>query len=996
MPLADAIVEKLLDARLSSPTEAGAFLLEGLSEGRLNSEQFLANPGALDSIPRYVTQVVVRALQGAYETVDDVIASLEALEDRRPPLLEPGRRAAQAPTKIVIPEARVVELGRSESQEGEEARIVVHVTSGPLRGEEIQIRARRAVNRTVFGLVPRLWIHAAIAVYNIPAAVETSAFEVGPETFIVIEPMRQINVTTVARSLRCAKPQIDQIRRGKGDVTTQTLKGQLIHALFDRMLEGATNLDEVYDAELSRVLVALASVTDAFFNEEAFRADVLRHAAQLGAFIDANPGLREHAQLELKRYSATLGIQGRIDALFHDGDRLDILELKTGAHIRPEDHAQLFIYRLLVSDYVRRRDRSHGSETNITARLLSSVDGSFTPLQIQTDFQNVLDARNTLVAAHHALSEDEPHFSFRYEGFDKTVCGGCASWTRTRCRDLSAVFGDHPDSVESPHLAYFRRFTRLVERERWSADEDVVEMLDDNATESRVKRFRAIAGARIVMGAEPFTFEFDDNTSDIATGDAVLVHAGNISSSHAFHGYVRAVEARRMRVFIPVKNLSMDVFQGQAWTIDRLPADVTAEASHTALYDFLVSPMDVKKRVVLADGALRRRVAAPYVPAARETDLNGSQMEAIHHGIHCETFHLIWGPPGTGKTKVIPRIVEGVDGPVLLGAFTNTAVDKMLLAVLDRDPTIRFLRMGRAADSPELARRLGDPAVDYFSEDLAEKRGSVKAVREALQGARIVAATAHRAATLPYLRTRPFEMAIIDEAGQLTEPLTLGLILRGRRFVLIGDDRQLPPVVRTRALGRSLFERLKSEHPGSVTLLDTQYRMHPGIMAIANRLFYDGRLRSGVAPDDRTPPEGAPVSLIPIEGASDDRRNPAEAAAASALARAYMRDYGISGSRIGVVSPFRAQVALMRQMLEDTGITVDTIERFQGGERDVMILSFVRPSASGFVFDERRLNVAITRARRKLVLVAHPNLFRGSSYEWIYTFTEAPKTAGAI
>jgi DNA replication ATP-dependent helicase Dna2 len=269
-------------------------------------------------------------------------------------------------------------------------------------------------------------------------------------------------------------------------------------------------------------------------------------------------------------------------------------------------------------------------------------------------------------------------------------------------------------------------------------------------------------------------------------------------------------------------------------------------------------------------------------------------------------------------------------------------------------------------------------------------------VREALNTAPVVAATAHRACTLPYLRRRPFDMAIVDEAGQLTEPLTLGLILRSRRFVLIGDDRQLPPVVRTRALGFSIFERLKREHPGAVTLLDTQYRMHPAIMTIANRLFYDGRLRSGVTPDDRTPPDGAPVTLIPVDGVSDDRRNVAEAQAATERALSYVRDYRVPAASIGVVSPFRAQVALMRQMLENTGITVDTIERFQGGERDVMILSFVRPSASGFVFDERRFNVAVTRARRKLVFVAHPNLFRGSAYEWIYTFTEAPKTAGAI
>src|SRR5262249_56063166 len=102
----------------------------------------------------------------------------------------------------------------------------------------------------------------------------------------------------------------------------------------------------------------------------------------------------------------------------------------------------------------------------------------------------------------------------------------------------------------------------------------------------------------------------------------------------------------------------------------------------------------------------------------------------------------------------------------------------------------------------------------------------------------------------------------VDEAGQLAEALALGLILRGRRFVLIGDDRQLPPVVRTRGLAHSMFERLKP-NSDAVTMLQTQYRMHPEIMNISNRLFYDGRLESGIKAADRTPPDGPGSTTVP-------------------------------------------------------------------------------------------------------------------------------------
>jgi DNA replication ATP-dependent helicase Dna2 len=992
----------LVDSSPATVVDAGDRLLQTLSDSRLQREEFLSDPLVLLGPPyfasRYLAQVALRALQSEYESPEDVLASLHALIGRNPPILEP-KRAASA-DRVVLPEAKILDLRYPVKGENDvwTSGVDALVTSGPHCNREVRITIRSNQNRTACFLIPHLWIHAAIAVYNLVPTGD-GVFEACPETFIVLEPMRQVNATTVARSLHCTKPQLDQIRRGKGDVTVHTLKGQLVHALFDRMLEGgvvtAEDLEAAYRAVLPGFLVPLASVTDEFFDEDAFRLDVLRHLSALQVFIQGNPHLLEHTQLELKRYSATIGIQGRIDAVFREGNRLDILELKTGARIRPEDHAQLFIYRLLLSDLIRRWQRNDGTDVEITTRLLSSVDGSFAPLRVMTDFYQVLDSRNRLVSIQHSLGADDVRAPVRYEGFNESICHSCPSWTRNRCRESSDVFGDRPGAAETAELHYFRKFTRLVERERWNADQDLADLLDDSRLPLRVSSFRAICGARIVAGGDPFTFEFEQNTSDLEAGDSVLIHSGRISSTATYHGRVREIDTRRVRVAIPLKNLGARVFEGQSWTIDRFPSDVTAEASHTALYDFLVSPMDDKKRAILG-------IPAEPQPLRRQIDpgdprLNRSQQEAVHRAVHCSTFHLIWGPPGTGKTKVIPQIAQRVVGPVLLGAFTNTAVDKMLAALLEHDPSVRFLRVGRSSDSPELVRMLeGDPA-DYFTDDLAAKYGTVRAVKAALQGARIVAATAHRASSIPYLRLRPFEMAIVDEAGQLTEPLTLGLIMRARRFVLIGDDRQLPPVVRTRGLAQSMFERLKRD-AGAVTLLETQYRMHPEIMDVSNRFFYDGRLKAGVHENDRVPPgpDAAPVVFIPVESECEGRSNRDEADVVVDIVRSLTRSHGVDPESIGVVSPFRAQVVLLRQMLAGAGVAVDTVERFQGGERDVMILSFVRSRGSGFVFDDRRLNVAITRARRKLVLVAHPELFRKSRYAWICTFTEPLKTAGTL
>ena len=985
-----SLLDKLSDDRTLAVPAAGALLLDELSEGRLDTATFLADPltllGPPYSVTRYLAQVALRALQNDYESLDDVISGLQATLDRNPPTLEPARPASA--DRVVIAEARVVDLRYPVKKEDTrwESGIVAFVTSGPLRGREIDIHLRSDVSRATCLLVPSLWIHATIAIYNIEPAGD--GWFVGcPETFLVIEPMRQVNATTVSRALHCTKPQLDQIRQGRGDTTIPTLKGTFVHAIFDRILEpGEMHLEAVYDELLPKFLVQLAAVSDESFDEDGFRADVLSHAAALQVFIEANPHLRNDAQVELRRYSATIGIQGRIDAVFRQDNRMDILELKTGARLRDEDHAQLFIYRLLLSDLARRWQRESGRSMEISARLLSSSDssgGSF-PLRVQTDFHQVLDARNKIVATHYALGHETPHFRYRYEGFNEDVCKSCVSWTRKRCVESSNLFGDRPGAEESTALEYFRRFTRLVERERWSAEQDLADLLDDSRIELRRKNFRTLVNVRIVEDAEPFTFEFDHDASDLQAGDSVLVHSGNISSTPTFHGYVRSIDGQRLRISIPIKNLDVHAFADQSWTVDRFPSDVTADASHTALYDFLQ-----------INEGMRGLSPHSLISHPSRDFLNASQGEAVEKASGCSEYHLIWGPPGTGKTRVIPEIIRNVEGSILLGAFTNTAVDKMLLALLDDDPSVRFLRIGRASDSPELAGRLAKPE-EYFSEDLALKLRSVRAVRDAMDGTRIVAATAHRSCTMPYLRRRKFEMVLVDEAAQLTEPLTLGLILRGRRFVLIGDDRQLPPVVRTRGLARSMFERLKQEaetaNSGALTLLDTQYRMHPQIMSVSNRLFYEGRLRSGVTHEDRLPPDGESVLLVPVipaEGSgSDSRKNLAEAEAVSELVRRHIA-MGVSPAFIGVVSPFRAQVALIRKMVQEPGITVDTVERFQGGERDVMILSLVRPQGSEFVFDERRFNVAITRARRKLILVAHPDLFRNSRYEWLQDFARS-------
>jgi DNA replication ATP-dependent helicase Dna2 len=234
------------------------------------------------------------------------------------------------------------------------------------------------------------------------------------------------------------------------------------------------------------------------------------------------------------------------------------------------------------------------------------------------------------------------------------------------------------------------------------------------------------------------------------------------------------------------------------------------------------------------------------------------------------------------------------------------------------------------------------------------------------------------------MREQSFDATVVDEAGQLTEPATLAATALADRFVLVGDDRQLPPVVRDAPrLETSLFERLHAAYPGAATLLTRQYRMAQRIQAFASREFYDGELRPAtpeVAGRSLADLEGVEPSRLPTrlrdqvvfvdpDGTADGHRNPVEADAVAEIVESYLTA-GVDQADIGVIAPYRAQVAEIAGRL-GADVAVDTVDRFQGSSKEVIVVSFVATAdLSGPIFEDyRRANVALTRAKRALVLV---------------------------
>lgn len=250
--------------------------------------------------------------------------------------------------------------------------------------------------------------------------------------------------------------------------------------------------------------------------------------------------------------------------------------------------------------------------------------------------------------------------------------------------------------------------------------------------------------------------------------------------------------------------------------------------------------------------------------------------------------------------------------------------------------------------------------------------------------------------TSQYLQNRTFKTLFIDEASQALEPAAWIPIMRAQRVVMAGDHWQLPPTIKSReaareGLAETIFERTISAFQADV-MLETQYRMHPSIVQFSNQHFYKNLLKTGESVQQRRQLFTAPVSFIDTAGCGfEEKRNEETLSTYNEeeghfLLRQMDRllveisDADQAMLRVGIIAPYKAQVELLRNAVTDypwwkgleSQITIDTVDAFQGQERDIMLISMVRSNADGeigFLADIRRMNVAMTRAKHLLLMV---------------------------
>lgn len=295
------------------------------------------------------------------------------------------------------------------------------------------------------------------------------------------------------------------------------------------------------------------------------------------------------------------------------------------------------------------------------------------------------------------------------------------------------------------------------------------------------------------------------------------------------------------------------------------------------------------------------------------------------------------------------------------------------------------------------------------------------AIDRVIKSAEVVCATNSTAGS-EILKSAKFDFAVIDEATQSTEPSSLITVLKAKRFFMAGDHKQLPPTILNEeaargGLSKSLFERLLRLHGDRIrVMLEVQYRMNEEIASFPNREFYEGKLQASeqvkrqnlmdiLPKSELIDEEVKPFLFIDTRGSdefrervrrgSTSKENVGEAKLVKDIVE-HLLSLSIPPEEIAIISPYDDQIALIRTMLRVDGLEIKTVDGFQGREKEVVIVSFVRSNKSGeigFLRDLRRLNVSITRAKRKLVLIGDSTtLERNGCYKRLI---ESAKERGA-
>ncbi|XP_056268651.1 DNA replication ATP-dependent helicase/nuclease DNA2 isoform X2 [Pseudoliparis swirei] len=912
---------------------------------------------------------------------------------------------------------------------------------------------------------------------------DAGSWVVGREQgFLVLLPDSLISGTSISNSIRCMRRAVlGEMFKSFDGGSKQMLNGTMVHEVFqkaatakdfsletlskmaDQALCRPQYLGDMYSLgvsqeemkqELHDYLPSLEHWAKEYLSSPTPKAISLKICQDSATVVT----IAELADIEENVWCPRFGLKGKIDVTARvriqkprsgsrgaSEERTVPLELKTGKESNSIEHrSQVILYTLMSSE------RYH-SEAGL---LLYLKTGNLHPIvATHMDRRELLKLRNTLVHHIHTCVEKQDKRS-RLSKLpdiltDRRTCQycpqqrNCALYERALddgsaddCEDVVRDFlQQETGHLIPPQLSYFSHWLLLCCLEAASMEAKngrkrvwLQTAEESEKTGSCVGNVQ-VSGPVTAQAGGVFLHRFQRSSaapqdglasSGLAVGDRVVVSDQTGRLVGLATGYLCEVSETSIGCTL---DRDLSKFGGVLFRLDGDEGVVGLSTHLTNLSRLMENSGDsdrLRELVVdLRPPEFIDSLSSVLPIAAKDTvanilkGLNHPQKQAMKKVLLSKDYTLIVGMPGTGKTTTIctlVRILHSCGFSVLLTSYTHSAVDTILLKL--KRFRVGFLRLGQGQKV--------HPDILPYTEESARKKG-VHALSELeqLYNKELVVATTCMGIKHPIFTRRRFDFCIVDEASQISQPICLGPLFYAKRFVLVGDHQQLPPIVQNqeaRSLGmdESLFKRLEL-HGDAVVQLNVQYRMNRQIMSLSNSLMYEGRLECG---SERTAtallalpflrsvqseltsyaeshPQhdlawiqaallpSSPVcfldcSMVPALECVENRgvSNHTEAALIHRLLSLLMKA-GCKPSDIGVIAPYRQQLKSISALLQSSvfsGVEVNTVDKYQGRDKSVIVFSFVRSTADEgnlgeLLKDWRRLNVAITRAKHKLLMV---------------------------
>ncbi len=854
-------------------------------------------------------------------------------------------------------------------------------------------------------------------------------------------------------------------------------------ATYEDSMKKAFNMDPIPFCTMEEINAEFFQTTKVQFNN-------IQHTVDK-SFDEVGIHLREGVVLEPTFICEALGMQGRMDLLSADYHK--IVELKSGKadewnktepEVRDEHLLQLTLYYEFLH-YNLGLDYAEVSSFLLYSRYPRMKDCRASRRMVR----EALQLRNDIVANEWCLLRG----------------GSCDLYTNLTpellnrnnlCGKLWSVYIEPSlsDTLKPLHtadaleLAYFHTFFTFVEREMflakigcsstdrnggysdaWNLPAEEKLRSGNIIMDLTIDQFNVTDGLDVSDHSEAIRnirfhwVQDDENLANFRVGDLVMVYErnnaqDNVTNKQLFRCSIESFDADNVVVRLTYKQRNRVVFNlSSHYAMEHDMMTSSFNAMTRSLRAFLVAP---KERRDLLLGRRDFRFS-PKQPVPRPSAESEQVNDIVGDALCAEDFYLLVGPPGTGKTNLAMRtmvdnFLADPEHRILLMAYTNRAVDEICRMLYRYDPELDYIRIGSELNC--------DPAFrQHLLKYQIEGCTNRSAVKSRLFQPRIYVATvASMDGKTALFDLFHFDVAIVDEASQILEPQLLGLLCATtkdgeaaiRKFVMIGDHKQLPAVVQQprseaevtdpalRAFGLencadSLFERLHRHmlthsevKPG---MLDTQWRMHPTISEFVSREFYHNALRVGknrhqtvVELPFTSEGETRQLACFPKNmelngknihefvrtvrmGFVDVRKasrmdnskiNAEEAEVVAQMVRSIAQLNASDPSfklseHVGIIVPFRNQIAVILKQLRSLGvegaeqIVIDTVERLQGGQKDYIIFSTTisqyyqlgvlsEPVEVEGQEVDRKLNVAITRARMQLFVVGNEPLLRMS------------------